>query len=171
MIYVLAIFLPLIAATIAGLFGPWLKDKGAQIRYLRGMLLSAIFSFIILNEVALNHEPQTIQMFSWIISGGFEVDWALRFDTLTAVMMVVVTVVSCAVHFYSIGYMHHDPSVPRFFAYLSLFTFFMLMLVTSNNFLQTVLWLGRCRPGILFTYWILVRKTFCKRCSYQSLSG
>ena len=65
-----------------------------------------------------------------------EADWALRFDTLTAVMVFVVTVVSCAVHFYSIGYMHHDPSVPRFMSYLSLFTFFMLMLVSANNLLQ-----------------------------------
>ena len=136
MIYLLAIFLPLCGAIIAGLFGRWLKDKGAQIVTCAAMLLSAVFSLFILNEVSLKHEPQTIQLFSWVVSGAFDVDWALRFDTLTAVMLVVVTVVSCAVHFYSIGYMHHDPSVPRFFSYLSLFTFFMLMLVTSNNFLQ-----------------------------------
>ena len=73
---------------------------------------------IILNEVALKGEPQTIQIFSWIISGGFEVDWSLRFDTLTAVMLVVVTVVSCAVHFYSIGYMHHGKdNMSKYFPY------------------------------------------------------
>ena len=113
MIYILAIFLPLCGSIIAGLFGRWLKDKGAQIVTCAAMLLSAVFSLFILNEVSLKHEPQTIQLFSWFVSGAFDVNWALRFDTLTAVMLVVVTVVSCAVHFYSIGYMHHDPSVPR----------------------------------------------------------
>ena len=136
MIYVLAIFLPLIAAAIAGIFGRWIKGRGAQVLTCGAMSASALLSLVILNEVGLNHEPKTLVLFSWIVSGEFAVDWALRFDTLTAVMLVVVTVVSCAVHFYSIGYMHNDPSVPRFFSYLSLFTFFMLILVTSNNFLQ-----------------------------------
>tara|TARA_A100001037_G_scaffold56838_1_gene49155 strand:+ start:2729 stop:4660 length:1932 start_codon:yes stop_codon:yes gene_type:complete len=135
-IYILAIFLPLFGAAIAGFFGPWIKNKGAQFITCSSLLLSAIFSLIILNDVALQHETKNIQLFSWVLSGSFEVNWALKFDTLTAVMLVVVTVVSCAVHFYSIGYMHHDPSEPRFFSYLSLFTFFMLMLVTSDNFLQ-----------------------------------
>ena len=72
----------------------------------------------------------------WIQSGGIDVEWAFRIDTLTAVMFVVVNTVSCLVHLYSIGYMHHDPHRPRFFAYLSLFTFAMLMLVTSDNLLQ-----------------------------------
>ncbi len=136
MTYLLCIFMPLTGAAIAGLFGPWLKDRGAQVVTCGGMLISAGAGLIIFRDVALNHQPITVPIFTWMVSGGFEVDWALRFDALTAVMIVVVTVVSCAVHFYSIGYMHHDPSVPRFFAYLSLFTFFMLMLVTSDNFLQ-----------------------------------
>jgi NADH-quinone oxidoreductase subunit L len=134
--YILCIFLPLAGALIAGLFGTWLKDRGAQFVTCGAMLLSAITGLLIFNEVALNHQPVTIPLFTWMLSGAFEVDWALRFDTLTAVMIVVVTVVSCAVHFYSIGYMHHDPGIPRFFSYLSLFTFFMLILVTANNFLQ-----------------------------------
>tara|TARA_R110000787_G_scaffold24318_22_gene69157 strand:- start:1058 stop:2968 length:1911 start_codon:yes stop_codon:yes gene_type:complete len=128
--------MPLVGAIVAGLFGPWIKERGAQIVTCGAMLLSALAGLVIFNDVALNHQPVTVPLFTWMVSGGFEVDWALRFDTLTAVMIVVVTVVSCAVHFYSIGYMHHDPSVPRFFAYLSLFTFFMLMLVTADNFLQ-----------------------------------
>lgn len=136
MIYILCIFMPLVGAIVAGLFGPWIKERGAQIVTCGSMLLSAFAGLLIFNDVALNHQPITVPLFTWMVSGGFEVDWALRFDTLTAVMIVVVTVVSCAVHFYSIGYMHHDPSVPRFFAYLSLFTFFMLMLVTADNFLQ-----------------------------------
>ena len=136
MLYVLCIFLPLIGAAIAGLLGPWIKPRGAMIVTCGAMLISALISPFILIDVGLNGHSQTIQIFTWISSGAFEVDWALRFDTLTAVMLVVVTVVSCAVHFYSIGYMSHDPSIPRFFSYLSLFTFFMLMLVTADNFLQ-----------------------------------
>jgi len=135
-LYVLCIFLPLIGAAIAGLLGPWIKARGAKFVTCGALLISAMISPFILIEVGLKGHTQTIQIFSWISSGAFEVDWALRFDTLTAVMLVVVTVVSCAVHFYSIGYMSHDPSVPRFFSYLSLFTFFMLMLVTADNFLQ-----------------------------------
>jgi NADH-quinone oxidoreductase subunit L len=132
----LCIFLPLAAAAIAGLFGPWVKDRGAQIVTCGAMLLSAIISIFILKQVALDGQVQDVELFPWIVSGQFETSWALRFDTLTAVMVFVVTVVSCAVHFYSVGYMHHDPGVPRFFSYLSLFTFFMLVLVTSDNFLQ-----------------------------------
>jgi len=83
----------------------------------------------------MGHDTK-VHLMTWISSGGFEVDWALRIDTLTAVMLVVVTVVSALVHIYSVGYMSHDPHNPRFFSYLSLFTFCMLMLVTSDNFLQ-----------------------------------
>jgi NADH-quinone oxidoreductase subunit L len=135
-LYVLCIFLPLIGAAVAGLLGPWIKGRGAMIVTCGALLLSAMISPFILIDVGLKGNTQTIQIFNWISSGAFEVEWALRFDTLTAVMLVVVTVVSCAVHFYSIGYMSHDPSIPRFFSYLSLFTFFMLMLVTADNFLQ-----------------------------------
>ena len=83
-------------------------------------------------------------MFTWITSGDLKVDWALRIDTLTAVMLVVVTTVSALVHLYSIGYMDEDPYRPRFFAYLSLFTFAMLMLVTADNLVQLFFgWEGR----------------------------
>ncbi len=82
------------------------------------------------------HEVIKVPVLRWIQSGGIDVEWAFRVDTLTAVMFVVVNSVSCLVHLYSIGYMHHDPHRPRFFAYLSLFTFAMLMLITSDNLLQ-----------------------------------
>jgi NADH-quinone oxidoreductase subunit L len=134
--YALAIFLPLIGAVLAGLFGRWLKDTGAQVVSCGAMLLSAVISCFILADVALGGNPQTIDLFTWIGSGTFEVSWALKLDQLAAVMVFVVSVVSSMVHVYSIGYMHHDPGIPRFFAYLSLFTFFMLMLVTSDNLLQ-----------------------------------
>jgi NADH-quinone oxidoreductase subunit L len=134
--YALAIFLPLIGAILAGFFGRWLKDTGAQVVTCACMLLSAVIACVILAEVALGGEPRTVELFTWIDSGSFEVNWTLRFDQLTAVMVFVVTVVSSMVHVYSIGYMHHDPHVPRFMSYLSFFTFFMLMLVTADNLLQ-----------------------------------
>jgi NADH-quinone oxidoreductase subunit L len=130
------IFLPLIGAIGAGFFGRWIGDRGAQLITCGLMGLTGLFSLMIFREVALDGNEQVIELFTWIRSGGFEASWALKFDTLTAVMVVVVSVVSALIHIYSIGYMAKDPSIPRFFSYLSLFTFFMLMLVTANNFVQ-----------------------------------
>jgi NADH-quinone oxidoreductase subunit L len=136
MIYVACIFLPLVGAILAGLFGPILRDKGAQAVTCGAMLLAAILGIVVFWQVALEGQARTIHVLAWISSGTLDVSWALKFDTLSAVMILVVTVVSCVVHWYSIGYMHGDPGVPRFFAYLSLFTFAMLMLVTASNLVQ-----------------------------------
>ena len=87
-------------------------------------------------EVVILDAPRTVHLLTWIDSGTLNASWSLKFDTLTAVMVLVVTVVSTMVHVYSIGYMHDDPHQPRFFAYLSLFTFSMLMLVTADNLVQ-----------------------------------
>ncbi|MEJ1161409.1 NADH-quinone oxidoreductase subunit L [Prosthecomicrobium sp. N25] len=101
------------------------------------LILAALLSWVAFVQVALGSgEPVRVQLLTWIQSGTLSVDWAVRVDTLTAVMLVVVNTVSALVHVYSIGYMSHDPHRPRFFAYLSLFTFAMLMLVTSDNLLQ-----------------------------------
>ncbi|HEY5607184.1 MAG TPA: NADH-quinone oxidoreductase subunit L [Alphaproteobacteria bacterium] len=134
--YALAIFLPLIAAAIAGLGQRWVGHRGAQIVTCAGMTGSALLGIAIFIDVALGANTRTMELFTWIASDAFEASWALRFDQLSAVMIGMVSLVSCLIHFYSIGYMHGDPGVPRFFAYLSLFTFFMLLLVTSDNFLQ-----------------------------------
>ena len=134
--YVAAVFLPLLAAVIAGLFGRVIGDRGAQLVTCGALILSALLSVVIFFDVAVGGEPRVIEIFTWIQSGTLEANWVLRFDTLSAVMLVVVTVVSAAVHVYSIGYMSHDPHVPRFMAYLSLFTFAMLMLVTADNLVQ-----------------------------------
>jgi NADH-quinone oxidoreductase subunit L len=134
--YALAIFLPLIGAILAGFFGRLLGDRGSQFVTCGCMLVSAVLGCVILAEVGLGGEPRTVELFSWISSGTFDVNWTLRFDTLTAVMVFVVTVVSSMVHVYSVGYMSHDPHIPRFMSYLSFFTFFMLMLVTADNLLQ-----------------------------------
>ncbi len=136
--YLAAIFLPLIGAIIAGLFGRMIGDKASM--YITSGLLtvSATLASIIFYLVgfAKTGPQEPIVLFTWMTVGGLEVDWALRFDTLSAIMVVVVTIVSAVVHVYSIGYMNHDAHKPRFFAYLSLFTFAMLMLVTAENFVQ-----------------------------------
>ena len=133
---VIAVFAPLLGAAIAGLFGSRIGDRGAQLLTCGLMLLSGFFSILIFKTVVVDGETWTTEIFTWIDSGTFEVSWALRIDTLSAVMLLVVSNISALIHIYSIGYMSHDKSIPRFFSYLSLFTFFMLMLVTADNFLQ-----------------------------------
>ena len=100
------------------------------------LMISAALSWVTLVDVGFMHHDYRIALFPWINSGDLQVAWALRVDTLTAVMLVVVNTVSSLVHLYSIGYMDEDPNRPRFFAYLSLFTFAMLMLVTADNLVQ-----------------------------------
>jgi NADH-quinone oxidoreductase subunit L len=100
------------------------------------LMISAALSWVTLVDVGFMHHDARIALFPWISSGDLQISWALRVDTLTAVMLVVVNTVSSLVHLYSIGYMDEDPNRPRFFGYLSLFTFAMLMLVTSDNLVQ-----------------------------------
>ena len=134
--YAAPVFLPLFGAVIAGLLGRAIGARAAQIVTCGAMGAAALTAIVVFNEVVLQGEVATITLFDWFSSGDLDVDWLLRFDELTAVMVFVVCVVSFLIHVYSIGYMAHDPHVPRFFAYLSLFTFFMLALVTADNFLQ-----------------------------------
>jgi len=134
--YSLIVFLPLLAAAVAGLLGRRIGDRGAQVVTCGAVILSAVLSVIAFSQVALGGADVHITVLRWIDSDGFAANWSIMVDTLTAVMLVVVTLVSSVVHVYSVGYMEHDPHKPRFMAYLSLFTFAMLMLVTSDNFLQ-----------------------------------
>ena len=134
--YVAAVFLPLIAAFIAGFFGRWIGDRGAQLVTCLALVVAAVLGAIVFWSVALEAHTRTIELLTWIDAGDLQVRWALRYDALSAVMVAMVTLVSAMIHIYSVGYMAHDKSVPRFMAYLSLFTFFMLMLVTSDNFVQ-----------------------------------
>ena len=134
--HVAAVFLPLIAAFIAGFFGRWIGDRGAQLVTCLALVAAAVLGAIVFWGVAFGGHPRTIELLTWINAGDLQVHWALRYDTLSAVMVAMVTLVSAMVHIYSVGYMAHDKSVPRFMSYLSLFTFFMLMLVTSDNFVQ-----------------------------------
>ena len=130
------IALPLIASIISGFFGKFIGDRNSEIITSLLVSISAVFSGIVLYEVIQNQYEDNIIIATWINSGSLDVNWSMKIDSLSAVMLVVVTTVSALVHIYSIGYMSHDPHKPRFMAYLSLFTFAMLMLVTSDNFIQ-----------------------------------
>ncbi|MGH1403187.1 MAG: NADH-quinone oxidoreductase subunit L [Alphaproteobacteria bacterium] len=136
----LAVFSPLFAFLIAGLFGKQIGDKGCQFITCAGIILAALSSVILFFDVIFTEGmvdgSYRTTLATWITSGDFNVEWALRIDQLSVVMMCVVTIVSTCVHIYSVGYMSHDPCKGRFMAYLSLFTFAMLMLVTSDNLLQ-----------------------------------
>jgi len=135
-IYASIVFLPLLGSAIAGLFGRVIGRRSSELVPTAMLFASAALSIFAFYDVALLGHSQIVPIATWIASGDFSVDWSLRVDSLTAVMLVVVTGVSSLVHLYSIGYMEEDPHTPRFFSYLSLFTFAMLMLVTANNFLQ-----------------------------------
>jgi NADH-quinone oxidoreductase subunit L len=130
------VFLPLLGAFIAGFFGRVIGARASEIVTTAFLLAAAVMSWIVFYQVGIGHGVWKVQVARWITSGDLDVSWMLRVDTLTAVMLVVVNTVSSLVHLYSIGYMAEDDSRPRFFAYLSLFTFAMLMLVTSDNLLQ-----------------------------------
>jgi NADH-quinone oxidoreductase subunit L len=134
--YSAIVFLPLVGALVAGFGGRLIGDRGAQVVTCGAMLAASVLGVVAFWEVAIGGRTLTVEVMPWIVSGSFEASWALRWDTLTAVMVLVVTVVSTMVHVYSVGYMSHDHSIPRFMAYLSIFTFAMLMLVTSDNLVQ-----------------------------------
>ncbi len=134
--YSAIVFLPLLGFLIAGGFGRLVGARGSEIVTTSFLMLAALLSWISFFQVGVGHQAAHVDLAPWIISGGLRVDWAFRIDSLTAVMLVVVNTVSALVHLYSIGYMAEDPSRPRFFAYLSLFTFAMLMLVTADNLVQ-----------------------------------
>ena len=132
----LIIALPLIASIISGFFGRYIGDRSSEIITSFLVSISAILSFIVFYNVIVNQYEDNIIIATWINSGSLDVNWSMKIDPLSAIMLVVVNSVSALVHIYSIGYMSHDPHKPRFMAYLSLFTFAMLMLVTSDNFIQ-----------------------------------
>jgi NADH-quinone oxidoreductase subunit L len=131
----LIVFLPLIGA-ILGFTFKFLGDRYSEVITTLLLFLSAIFSIIIFYNGIVFGEYENLKIIQWISSGNLKVNWSINIDPLSSIMLVVVTSVSSLVHLYSVGYMSHDPNKPRFMAYLSLFTFAMLMLVVSDNFLQ-----------------------------------
>ncbi len=130
------LFLPLFASILAGFFGKNIGEKFSEIVTSVAVSISAFLSFVVFFKVLNEGYSNNLVIATWINSGSLSVNWSINIDALSSVMLIVVNFVSALVHIYSIGYMSHDPHKPRFMAYLSLFTFAMLTLVTSDNFIQ-----------------------------------
>ena len=153
--YLAIITLPLLGSIVAGFFGRKVGVSGAQLITCTCVVVTTFLAIITFFEVGLNNIPTSINLFRWIDSESLNVSWSFNFDSLTVSMLIPVLIVSSLVHIYSIGYMSHDPHNQRFFSYLSLFTFMMIILVTSNNFLlMFVGWegVGIC-SYLLVSFW------------------
>lgn len=153
--YLTLIALPLLGSIVSGFFGRKVGVSGAQWVTCTCLVATTVFAIVAFFEVGLQSVPVKIQLFRWIDCESLNVLWDFRFDSLTVSMLIPVLLVSCLVHIYSIGYMSHDPHNPRFFSYLSLFTFMMIILVTANNFLlMFVGWegVGIC-SYLLVSFW------------------
>ena len=153
--YLTIIVLPLLASIVSGFFGRKIGVNGSHIIACTSLVLTTMFSIIAFIEVGINNIPVHIVNFKWIDSESLNISWSFTFDSLTVSMLIPVLIVSSLVHIYSIGYMSHDPHNQRFFSYLSLFTFMMIILVTSNNFLlMFVGWegVGVC-SYLLVSFW------------------
>ena len=133
--YLAIIILPLLGSIVSGFFGRKVGVSGAQLITSTSVIVTTILAIVVFFEVGLNNIPVSIDLFRWIDSESLNVLWGFHFDSLTVSMLIPVLIVSSLVHIYSIGYMSHDPHNQRFFSYLSLFTFMMIILVTANNFL------------------------------------
>jgi NADH-ubiquinone oxidoreductase chain 5 len=153
--YLILVFLPLISSIAAGLFGRFLGPKGSSIVTVLSLISTFLVSTFVFYEVALIGCPVYIKLIPWMNSELLNVDWGFLFDSLTVTMCCIVTFVSSLVHLYSTEYMSHDPHLPRFMSYLSLFTFFMLILVTADNYVQMFVgWegVGLC-SYLLINFW------------------
>jgi NADH:ubiquinone oxidoreductase subunit 5 (subunit L)/multisubunit Na+/H+ antiporter MnhA subunit len=153
--YLLIVFLSIIGSCLAGLFGRYLGSWGSAFITTGCIFLTFILSLFAFYEVALVGCFVYIKLTTWMNSEVLNVDWGFMFDSLTVIMCIVVSFISASVHLYSIEYMSHDPHLPRFMSYLSLFTFFMLILVTADNFIQMFVgWegVGLC-SYLLINFW------------------
>jgi NADH-ubiquinone oxidoreductase chain 5 len=153
--YLALITLPLLGAITAGLLGRKVGVTGAQLITSTAIITTCLLAVIAFYEVGLTRSPVSIKLFSWIDSESLTIDWGFNFDALTVSMLIPVLFVSALVHVYSTGYMSEDPHQQRFFSYLSMFTFFMLILVTGDNYL--VMFIGWEGVGIssylLVSFW------------------
>ena len=153
--YLALIILPLLGSIVSGFFGRKVGVSGSQWITCGCVIMTTILAIFTFVEVGLNNIPVTIYLFRWVDSESLNIGWAFNFDSLTVSMLIPVLIVSSLVHIYSIGYMSHDPHNQRFFSYLSLFTFMMIILVTANNFLlMFVGWegVGIC-SYLLVSFW------------------
>ena len=162
--YLALIGLPILGSIISGFFGRKVGVSGAQIISCSCVVATTILAIIAFFEVGLNSSPVRIHLFRWIDSEYLNVSWAFSFDSLTVSMLIPVLMVSSLVHIYSIGYMSHDPHNQRFFSYLSLFTFMMIILVTGDNFL--VMFVGW--EGVGVCSYLLVSFWFTRIAANQS---
>ena len=153
--YLALIILPILGSIISGFFGRKIGVSGSQLITCTCIIITTFLSIIAFIEVGLNNIPVTINIFRWVDAETLNISWGFNFDSLTVSMLIPVLIVSSLVHVYSIGYMNHDPHNQRFFSYLSLFTFMMIILVTANNFLlMFVGWegVGIC-SYLLVSFW------------------
>jgi NADH-quinone oxidoreductase subunit L len=156
MLYTVAVFAPLLGSLAAGLFGKLIGDRAAQAVTILCMLLASVCGVAAFYDLVYGGAaPGAVHLGSWVQSGEFDVSWTLRYDTLAAVMVAMVTCVATLIHIYSVGYMSHDATIWRFFSYLSLFSFAMLMLVSADNLLQLFFgWEGvGLASYLLIGYW------------------
>ena len=153
--YLALIVLPILGSIVSGFFGRKVGVSGSQLITCSCVILTTFLAILAFIEVGLNNIPVTIHLFRWVDAEALNVSWGFNFDSLTVSMLIPVLIVSSLVHVYSIGYMSHDPHNQRFFSYLSLFTFMMIILVTANNFLlMFVGWegVGIC-SYLLVSFW------------------
>lgn len=153
--YLAIITLPLLGSVISGFFGRKVGVSGAQLVTCTCVIATTILAIIAFIEIVLNNTSMSVYIFRWLDSESLNVLWGFNFDSLTASMLIPVLIISSLVHIYSVGYMSHDPHNQRFFSYLSLFTFMMIVLVTANNFLlMFVGWegVGVC-SYLLVSFW------------------
>ena len=162
--YLIIIILPLLGSIISGFFGRKVGVNGAQFITSSFVIITTILSLIAFIEVGLNNIPVSLLLFRWIDSEYLNIFWEFRFDSLTVSMLIPVLIVSSLVHIYSIGYMSNDPHNQRFFSYLSLFTFMMIILVTANNFL--LMFVGW--EGVGICSYLLVNFWFTRIAANQS---
>jgi len=162
--YLALIVLPILGSIISGFFGRKVGVSGSQIITCSCVIITTILSILAFIEVGLNNIPVRIHLFRWIDAEYLNVSWAFNFDSLTVSMLIPVLIVSSLVHVYSIGYMSHDPHNQRFFSYLSLFTFMMIILVTGDNFL--VMFVGW--EGVGVCSYLLVSFWFTRIAANQS---
>jgi NADH-ubiquinone oxidoreductase chain 5 len=162
--YLAIIVLPILGSIASGLFGRKLGVKGSHIITCGSVIITTLLAILAFIEVGLNNIPVSIHLFRWIDSESLNVSWGFNFDTLTVSMLIPVLIVSSLVHVYSIGYMSHDPHNQRFFSYLSLFTFMMIILVTADNLL--LMFVGW--EGVGICSYLLVSFWFTRMAANQS---
>lgn len=149
--YLVIIILPLLGSIVSGFFGRKVGVMGAQLITCSSILITSLLAILAFVEIGYNNIPVTINIIRWIDIESINLYWGFYFDSLTVSMLIPVLIVSSLVHIYSIGYMSHDPHNQRFFSYLSLFTFMMIILVTANNYL--LMFLGPIL-GLYINYYI-----------------